>query len=295
MSFDLYFGREDSTVPAIQDLRAYFQKTFKLNDRESGGTQVWYQNDATGVYCSFDFDTADEEEADLTRFGSGLSFNLNYIRPSFFAYEAMPLVERFCKDFNLLVEDTQEETVHNGNATRLIESWRSHNTKAVQMVTQSNAERDDEIELCYLPEDRATEWWRYAGIREALQYSVGDEIFVPSIMILESPEKRLFSMIVWPESIPQFFPSCDYVLVQRKKERFFRTVEEVGLVSYRNVIATVEPYLSDYTTSIGPLKYVPTESQTSVLPLLLDLDLTPIDLSSHTKVTSDGFHDVALS
>jgi hypothetical protein len=297
VSFDLYFGREDSTLPTIQDLRAYFQKSFELNDLKSGGTQFWYKNDATGVYCSFDFDDGDEENLDVNGFSSsGLSFNLNYIRPSFFAYEAMPLVESFCHHFNLLVEDVQEEVVHTGEAGRLIDSWRSHNERAVRGLEGFTPDDEtDKIELPYLPEERATEWWRYASIREGLQESVGDDIFVPSIMILESPEKQLFSVIVWPEGISQFFPRCDYVLVQRKKKRFFRTVEEFGLVSYSDVIATVGAYISDYDTSIGPLKCVPPESQVSVLPLHLNLDLMPIDLSSHKAIESDGFHDVALS
>lgn len=102
-------------------------------------------------------------------------------------------------------------------------------------------------------------------------------------------------MIVWPEAISQFFPPCDYVLVQRRRKRFFRTVEEVGVVSYRDLIATVGPYLSDYASSIGPLKYLQPESQINVLPLHLNLDLIPIDLSSHKSIHPDGFHDVPLS
>src|SRR4029453_9421621 len=106
MSFDLHFFREDHSLPAIAELKEYFAAfgLFKTTDAEDGRVQFWYQNEATGVYCDFSYSPPDA--AALEGYGAGgLSFNLNYVRPSFFAYETMPLVEAFCRRFNLDVED----------------------------------------------------------------------------------------------------------------------------------------------------------------------------------------------
>ena len=61
--------------------------------------ELWYSNPKTGVYFSFDFEAKAPESPDDGPdipdgyFDSGLSFNSNYNRPSYFAFEAMPIVE----------------------------------------------------------------------------------------------------------------------------------------------------------------------------------------------------------
>lgn len=119
MSFDLYFCRRDGSAPAIAELKQYFAALplFKIEDIDAGGVQFWYQNEATGVYCSFSYSPIDAQELEGCG-SSGLSFNLNFNRPSFFAYETMPLVEAFCNYFDLVVEDSQEETVQPAQAER---------------------------------------------------------------------------------------------------------------------------------------------------------------------------------
>jgi hypothetical protein len=123
MSFDLYFCRQDSSAPAIPELKQYFASfpLFNVEDVAAGGVQFWYQNEATGVHCDFSYSPLDANELEGCG-SSGLTFNLNYSRPSFFAYETMPLVEAFCKHFDLVVEDPQEETVQPAETEILITS-----------------------------------------------------------------------------------------------------------------------------------------------------------------------------
>lgn len=294
MSFDLYFCRENNSIPSIAELKEYFSTAspfFKVNDLNDGGVESFYENEGTGVYCSFSYSPLDANE--LEGYGSsGLSFNLNYLRPSFFAYETMPLVEAFCKRFDLLVEDSQEETVHQGNAERLIASWCAHNTSATRMMV---AAKEEGIELHYFPEQRATEWWRYMRVKEAIRTAVNEDIFVPSLWLLMDPDKRLFTFIVWPQGIPQFFPPCDYVYVEREKKRLFRTKEEAGVVRYESVLKTLEPLLDDYVFGGLQLKYLRPENEAKVSSVVQTLDLAPLDLQVHTRVASDGFHDVAVA
>jgi hypothetical protein len=112
------------------------------------------------VYCDFSYSPLDANE--LEGCGStGLTFNLNYRRPSFFAFETMPVVEAFCKHFNLVIEDPQQETVQPVDATRLIASWRAHNAKAMSAIREVT--KEEAMDLHYLPAERATDWWRYSS------------------------------------------------------------------------------------------------------------------------------------
>lgn len=293
MSFDLYFCRQDGSAPSIPELKEHFAALplFHVEDVAAGGVQFWYQNEATGVYCDFSYSPLDANELEGCG-SSGLTFNLNYSRPSFFAYETMPLVEAFCEYFNLLVEDPQEETVQPAEAERLITSWCAHNARAMGAMTEVAKEED--MELHYLPEQRATEWWRYMSVKQEIEDALTEDIFVPSLMILMGPAQQLFTLLLWPKGIAQFFPPCDYVYVQREKKRMFGTKEETGLILYQSVLEAIEPVLDDYEFGGLQIKYLSPDKTPKVTGLIQSLDLEPIDLSQHTRMASDGFHDVAL-
>lgn len=294
MSFDLYFCRQDGSLPAISELKNYFASftLFQITDTEDGGVQFWYQNEATGVYCDFSYSPLDASELEGCG-SSGLSFNLNYVRPSFFAYETMPLVEAFCQRFNLVVEDAQEETVQPAETSRLIQSWQGHNVKAMGAMVKVAKEED--MELHYLHEAQATDWWRYMSVRQAVEEALTEDIFVPSLMILRSPAQQLFTMVVWPTGIAQFFPRCDYVYVQRERKRMFGTKEETGLIAYDLVIAAIETLLDNYEVGDFSIKYLKPEKASDAVRLVQALHLERIELSQHTRIASDGFHDVLLS
>ena len=293
MSFDLYFCPQNGTSPSIPELKEYFSAIpfFQVTDVAEGGVQFWYHNEATGVYCDFSYSPLDANELEGCG-SSGLSFNLNYVRPSFFAYETMPLVEAFCKRFNLMVEDSQEETIGPADASHLIASWRSHNAKA--MGTMTEVAKEEDMELHYLPEQSATEWWRYMSVRQGIEDALTEDIFVPSLMILMGPAKQLFTLLLWPKGIAQFFPPCNYVYVQREKKRMLGTKEETGLVPYESVLETMEPLLDDYEFGGLQIKCLSPDKTPSVARLTQTLHLEPVDLSQHTRMASDGFHDVAV-
>lgn len=292
MSFDLYFCRQNKSAPSISELKEYFSSLplFQVNDVAAGGVEFWYQNEATGVYCLFSYSPLDA--AELQGCGSsGLTFNLNFRRPSFFAYETMPLVEDFCKHFDLVVENPQEETVQKADAASLISSWRSHNTRA--MGTMKTVAKEENMDLYYLPEESATAWWRYTKVRQAIEDSIKEDIFVPSLMILMNPASQLFTMMLWPKGIAQFFPRSDCVYVQREKKRLFGTKEETGVVAYDSVIERIEHLLDDYEFGGFQVKYLRPDKTSQAFQLIQTLHLEPVDLRQYTQMAADSFHDVA--
>src|SRR5262249_58002711 len=99
----------------------------------------------------------------------------------------MPLVEAFCKEFSLSVEDRQEETNGEASASILIKSWRRHNEWAVSAMMK---ESDDRSSLRYFPEERATYWWSYMRQKLSLESNLTEDIFVPTIMLLAAPDNQ---------------------------------------------------------------------------------------------------------
>ncbi len=109
MSFDLYFCW---LKKERLDFEAVATWAVGIENFSRKGSQLWYENPTTGVYFSFDFDPQGSETLENSPvpneyFDSGLSFGLNFNRPSFFGYEAMPFVERLAKRFGLCIVDPQ--------------------------------------------------------------------------------------------------------------------------------------------------------------------------------------------
>ena len=294
MSFDLYFCRQNESIPSISELKEYFSsRGLHINDVEAGGVDFEYQNEPTGVHCLFSYSPSVAGE--LEGCGShGLTFNLNFNRPSFFAYETMPLVEAFCKHFNLLVKDPQDHTAEQpADANGLILSWRKNNTAAMNRMKKIAPELD--IEIYYLPETSATAWWQYAKVRQSLEGAISEDIYIPSPYILINSANELFTTLLWPDGISQFFPRSDYVYVERSKKSLFRTEREEGLVSYDSVIAKIGHLLDDYEVDGLQIKYLRPERKSEALPLIQSFNLEPLDLSQCGEVHPTRFHDVGDS
>lgn len=293
MSFDLYFCRQNGPAPAIPELREYFSsRGFAISDVAEGEVEFEYHNEATGVHCLFSYSPSVGDELEGCG-SSGLTFNMNFNRPSFFAYECMPLVEAFCKHFNLVVQDPQDETAEQqqADATRLISSWRKQNTWAVGAMKKMA--QDHDFDIHYLPETSATAWWQYAKVRESLEAEISEDIFVPAPFILINPANKIITVLLWPQGISQFFPRSDYVYLERDKKSFFRTKQEKGLVSYDSVITKIGHLLDDYEFGGLQLKYLRPERTPEALPLIQSFNLEPLDLSQCGQVAPSRFHDVS--
>lgn len=280
MSFDLTFSRDNSTLPTEQELTTYFSSIDGFSvTRTDSGAQYWYANDDTGVYCHFDLGTNDQPGA------PSISFNLNYIRPSFFAYECMPIVVEFCRAFDLQVDDPQEGIKRAAVLSELVESWMDHNANAVNAISRDPG---TDFEPRYYPEARATEWWRYAFERRKIELKLGDEFFVPTVLLLEL-EKEIQQVFVLANGVAQLLPAqADLVIVEVEPG-------EYGVVSYANLHNTLEPLLSEIDTTVGPVRYIPHESTEEATIRVAQLNATPISPGDLTRAEADSFHSVLVT
>lgn len=149
-------------------------------------------------------------------------------------------MENLCQQFQLAVEDPQEDFIGSVSLPELINSRRIHNDRAVKALKAQG------VALNYIPQRKANEWWAYACVREKMAADLGDSVFVPEVFILKRPAEEPFRMIVWPEGNRQILPPSDVVWIDRSED-------DRGFVSGARFFELVAPYTSEYR--IGTKSY----------------------------------------
>ena len=85
-----------------------------------------------------------------------------------------------------------------------------------------------------MPREKSLAWWRYMKGHSHLQIELGEDIFVPQILILKRKETgELLTTVTWPQAIPEVFPPCDLLAIDKVEKRYLGLVKrkEIGLVS----------------------------------------------------------------
>lgn len=223
MSHDLHFCRPYLAERTAGALASFCQRIPHLKQTTTGEqAQWWYENPDTGVYFSFEYGSAREKRPTLRQgfYDAGFSFNMNYVRPRFFAEEAMPVVQDLCGALDLLVVDPQDREGGGygqpkaARTEELVETWVEGNRAAIRAYCTKF-----KVRPLTMPHERATAWWRYQRDRAALQDHLGDEIHVPSLLLLHDKENtRLLTGIGWGDAVPILLPPCDIVFIQREEQ-----------------------------------------------------------------------------
>jgi len=223
MSYDLFFRARRKPVPSSDDLRAYFakQRHFQVNAREDGGWQAFYENQATGVYFSFESHVAVDPEAPASEpLSLPVAYNMNYFRPHTFGLEAEPVVSDFVRDFDLLVDDPQGEGMGEGEYSPegFLRGWNAGNAFGYRAIVEMRAREEADIQFDALPAAaREAEWrWNY-GKEEYTEILCEHEFlcgFVPTVFLMKlNGIERVTTAVVWGEAIPIALPSVELIIV----------------------------------------------------------------------------------
>jgi hypothetical protein len=227
MSYDLYLKpRRSDFGPA--DLVGYFSRRSNYTIH---GTQAVYQNEDTGVYFCFDVNELAEGKDDPSTYYPVL-FNINFYRPSYFIFEAESEVTAFVDAFDAAVFDPQHHGMGQGSYSKelLISGWNHGNKFAFGSMPKEAGLTD----VLTLPSARLHEIWTWNLNRAAVQSSVGNSTFVPSIVFIKA-DGILLAIVVWTDGIPMLIPAAvDTVLVYRNEfapRSFFRKKPDWALLS----------------------------------------------------------------
>lgn len=273
MSYDLFLKPQNSNT-VVDDFISYFggRQNYSLN-----GLQAWYENEETGVYFSFDIQEDDAEEEYYPYF-----FNMNYVRPTCFIKEAEPEVRAFIEAFDLIVYDPQTKGMGRGayQSDKFISGWLHGNEFGYQVVLE------DCPKVHTLPTAQIATTWAWNFNREKLQANVTDDIFVPSILLLDY-QGQVMTACVWGDAIPSIIPPVDMLLIPREelapRKLFSRRKKDTVMVTWENIQPLLDKHKSKMQDDAYYLSYqtVPAQIKNQIQKLkYFDIsDLKIISLS----------------
>jgi len=250
MSYDLFFTEPDIT---IEEFNAYFSGR---NHYRAEKAQAWYENEDTGVYFCFDYETESEKDPEGPK--GNVTFNLNFYRPHYFALEAEPEVQSVVDHFGFRIYDPQTHGMDDGPYSRdgFIAGWNHGNEFGYRAIIDS--EEPPEIILTR-PREELDAIWRWNYSKEQTQSRLGDGVFVPRIMFIQI-QGEVQSMVVWPDAIPTLIPRVDGIVIPRQEfapRRLLKKTDDTCTVPFGEALPLLEAFEStEYCMPAYLLSYV---------------------------------------
>lgn len=213
MSYDLYFYKKKETTINKTEIVDYLTSNLGLDAEHDN--QWIFENKDTLVYFSFEyFEKEDGEDLDLNegfeKFDdTNFSFNINFMRPSFFGLEAFEFIDKFLSELNLFVVNPQKdlEEPYKPSKEELFENWNNTNLAA-------SVDHFKDLECVYIPEAKSTQVWKYNFNRKALQKKLGEDYFVPRQFFFKGKkDNEVFTLSSWLEHMPTIIPPSDFFLL----------------------------------------------------------------------------------
>jgi hypothetical protein len=298
MSFDLYFCWQKSEKVDFNAVSAW---AIQRGNFKREHDQLWYENPNTGVYFSFDFESEKSLPSENSLipngyFDSGLAFNLNFNRPSFFGYEAMPFIEELSSHFGLSALDNQADAgptlVTEALARTLLDSWLRHNKWAIQTLLENPAFSNP----LRMPIASSLYLWRYGMARDDLQRECGEGIFVPTIVPVHRKGANLMGRGFTSTGVPTIVPSSEWVfVVSPDKKGIFRSPakQELRAISMETFREVVGDCLQPFDWPELDLGIIRAESLAKATQHLQKIEHA-LDRSELEVTRTDAFVDVLL-
>ncbi len=258
MSYDLYFYKKANSSFTEEKFAEYLRKSFSKYVTESNDQWI-YENPETGVYFIIDWNEPNTDEEDLQLYDKfegfinlNFSININFCRPDFFGLEIFPLVYKIVEENDLWLLNPQDsedsDKPRKFSQNYLNEQW----CKINNGVSLDNFK---EFNLKFFDPNTSKYIWEYQLMREELQNSLIEDIFVAGYLLLESKKDGLiYSSCVWPEHIAIIIPPVDFVIVKQKLKVLFGIKESTGLVSYDLVMNQLGSFFEPFEHPLPGIK-----------------------------------------
>ncbi len=251
MSYDLYFQADAIDFAQIEH---YFSN--RLNYKVAN-QQAWYSNEKTGVYFYFEWNEPKESgksDGDI-EIEHPIAFNLNYFRPHVFALEAEPEIAAFVSEFNLSIEDPQNDGMEGTAYSKdgFLRAWNAGNKFAYQ--TMGNSPSVVAARSLSMPSSVIEKCWSWNLDLPRLQEKLTDHVFVPTIMFA-AHKNQMKTLVCWTDAIPIALPEVDLILLNRdqiaKKKMMIFKSSSMALVQYESI----KPLVEKFPQEQGALPYL---------------------------------------
>ena len=264
MSYDLYFYKRKSSSLSEEQVKDYLNNSnhFLLEGNEN---QWSYHNEETGVYFGIDWNEPNTEAEEIEIWDSfddyenlNFCFTFNFIRPNFFGYESFPILDEIIDDLDLYILNMQDE-IDADNPQKFEKDYLGN-----QWIVQNERLIRDNFEtfqVDFYSKENSDYIWNYQFNRNQLQDNLNEDIFVAGYILLKNiNDGKIYRVCVWPNHIPVIIPPVDFIIIQKKYKKFFKNVEESGLVSIQQIESKLGKYFQDFECEIPNLKVVYQES-----------------------------------
>ncbi|WP_282048658.1 hypothetical protein [Maribacter aquivivus] len=251
MSYDLYFYSKIDNPISREQIWLEFKKMVP-NNISKADSQIHYENERTGVYFLININEQNTKQEDIDLYDSFeefentyISASINFLRPDFFGREIFPIIDKICEKLDLYIYNPQEVNDTNQrplkwNLSELGEHWKINNA-------QVSKKQFKELNLNYYQKTKSDKIWEYTSRIEDLVNGMKEDIYIPNLfMIMDKKTKKIFSCVVWTQSIPMILPEVDLVILNKNYKRFFKKIEEVGIVKYEDIISKFSNEFSKY-------------------------------------------------
>jgi hypothetical protein len=244
-----------------------------------------YSNEATGVYFTLAEDELLEPPAENDPIGRYIVCSLNYLRPSFFVDEAVPVILDLASAAGLTVRDPQLEGIPRPpgaiDLAAIREIWQS--------TTRAWVERMDYSEQPpRMDPSAANALWRYNAGRPELESR--EELFVPTLFVRRKRTEpdRALRCVTWGPGLGLVFPPADVVAVVT--ERRLGPIAMGKTLRFVSYAAFVDA-LGELAQPEGDLLRLTIEDANRATSRVKKLDGLSDD--SYEAIGYDGFVDVA--
>lgn len=249
MSYDLYFYKRKDQQLSEKEFCRYFENNYLIDAKEDASEWL-YANDDTEVYFYICHNEVEEDPEYIEMYdnfsdfdNTYYTFTLNYLRPNFFGIEAFNFIEKFISDLDLFVLDPQSsdpDKPRKISANEMFAIWSKTNLFF-------SAEKFNDFDFIYLPIDKSDELWNYNYNRKILQEKLGDDYFVPKIYIMKTTSgNKAITVSTWTQHIPSVVPLADYYLLNKEYRKFFKNINESGLISYDSFIKNFSSFMDNF-------------------------------------------------
>lgn len=241
MSFSLYFySQQEEAIITAEELKKVLLPNPYIRYTENGPvTDFEYENPITGVYFWFTYTLPGYANEEIALFEgyryTGLTFCINYNRPSYFMYEANPLLLDLIRTLDIAVFDPQADGVSTlpfrPFADELVRSWQASNRRIGSKAPNRVA----------LQKEKARYAWEYLYRYPQIKTLFPQDHFIPKLFFVHLRDSSVKTAVVfpYPDVESQLIPEVDYLYVKIKRKHwlFDRNVE--GLVSFQCLLDSI--------------------------------------------------------
>lgn len=290
MSFTLEFFKQKNCQIHLDDVVTFFHNEpyFFVKPLDDDLLQFVYQNPKTNVIFSITYNERNDLNVDIPEDLEWeycyTTFNLSYIRPTYYAEESLKIVTKFIRHFNLAIYNPQEEPfiVKEYSYEELLASYVQNN----KIIT---TEFNKKFQVLTIDKTKVDYFYNYTTKKDDID--VEEDIALPDISFIKDKDNNVYTIFPWPNMIKTIMPITDYVLIERTyKGKLFFKKTVVSIVPFIEALDTFRDYLDE---CLGEVPYYIFDTINETTKALY-YELSQNNFDDYDVIGTDDFVDFEL-